>query len=60
MDKWYLLAVIAVVALGALGFLRVVANEIRAVEKTLELLVTAEKMRQAALQEKEREQAEAA
>lgn len=54
MGKWYALGLIAVAGMGVLGFLRVVAHEIEAVEKSLEALVAQERLR------KDQERAEAA
>lgn len=47
MDRWYLLALLAVAGLGLLGFLGVVANEIVAVEERLARLVAEDARRRA-------------
>jgi hypothetical protein len=47
MDRWYLLALLAVAGLGLLGFLGVVANEIVAVEEQVERQVAEQARRRA-------------
>ena len=48
MSQWKALSILSVVGLGVLSFLRVVSNEILAVEKRLELLVAAREAEESA------------